>query len=164
MDIKEYLQNPCGTLSIPYWKYRTLAIPDSIEIIHSRDWDGQYSSFRRYFRAKHDLNNLDPIGFDYGVISIDRQAEQLAGMINASYAHEGIAVSEEDILQWKNHETFREDLWVHISTGNGIMAASGIAEYDRICREGIIEWVQVLPEYRKKGLGKKDRYCFITQA
>ena len=34
MDVKEYLQNPCGTLSIPYWKAKTLAIPDSMRIIH----------------------------------------------------------------------------------------------------------------------------------
>ena len=36
MDVKEYLQNPCGTLSIPYWKAKTLAIPDSMRIIHCR--------------------------------------------------------------------------------------------------------------------------------
>ena len=35
------------------------------------------------------------------------------------------------------------------------MAASGIAEFDEVCREGIIEWVQVLPAYRGRGLGKK---------
>ena len=35
------------------------------------------------------------------------------------------------------------------------MIASGIAEYDENCREGILEWIQVLPEYRGKGLGKK---------
>ena len=35
------------------------------------------------------------------------------------------------------------------------MAASGIAEYDADRHEGIIEWVQVLPEYRNRGLGQK---------
>ena len=35
------------------------------------------------------------------------------------------------------------------------MAASGIAEFDEVCQEGIIEWVQVLPEYKGRGLGKK---------
>ena len=33
MDVKEYLQNPCGTLSIPYWKAKTLAIPDSFIVV-----------------------------------------------------------------------------------------------------------------------------------
>ena len=155
MDIKEYLQDPCGTLSIPYWKGHTLKVPDSVRIIHSRDWNGQYSVYKRYFRVKHDLHHLDPVDFDYDILSIDHQTKQLAGMINASYAHEGIVVSEKEILQWKNRETFREDLCVYINADNGEMAASGIAEYDGECREGMIEWVQVLPEYRRRGLGKK---------
>ena len=76
-------------------------------------------------------------------------------MINASYIHENITVSERDILQWKKHETFREDLCIYINADSGKMVASGMAEYDETCREGIIEWIQVLPEYRNKGLGKK---------
>lgn len=76
-------------------------------------------------------------------------------MINSSYVHESIAVSEEDVLKWRSHETFREDLCIYINGKDGKMAASGIAEYDAICRESFIEWIQVLPEYRRKGLGKK---------
>lgn len=34
------------------------------------------------------------------------------------------------------------------------MIASGIAEYDENTKEGIIEWVQVLPEYRRQGYGR----------
>ena len=76
-------------------------------------------------------------------------------MINESYKHENIVVSEQDILQWKQRKTFREELCVYINADNGKMAASGIAEFDEVCREGIIEWVQVLPEYRGRGLGEK---------
>lgn len=65
MDVKEYLQNPCGTLSIPYWKAKTLAIPDSMRIIHCSNWNGQYGNFQRFFRIKHDLNDLSPIDYDY---------------------------------------------------------------------------------------------------
>ena len=155
MDIKDYLRDPCGTLSIPYWKAKTLTVPDSVVIVHGRDWCGQYRNYQKFFRIKHDLKKLSPINFDYDTVSIDHQAAQLSGMINASYAHENITVSEQDILQWKQHETFREDLCVYINADNGKMAASGIAEYDETCREGIIEWVQVLPEYRGQGLGKK---------
>ena len=52
MDVKEDLQNPCGTLSIPYWKAKTLAIPDSMRIIHCSNWNGQYGNYRswRYVR------------------------------------------------------------------------------------------------------------------
>ncbi len=155
MDINEYLQDPCGKLSIPYWKNKTLVIPDFIRIIHCRDWNGQYSDFQRFFRVKHDLRDLCPIDFDYDTLSIDYQTAELSEMINASYGHENIVVNEKDILKWKQHETFREDLCVYINADGGKMAASGIAEFDETCREGVIEWVQVLPEYRKRGLGKK---------
>lgn len=155
MDIEEYLRNPCGTLSVPYGKWKTLAIPDSVKIVHARDWNGQYSDYRRFFRVKHDLFDLAPIAFDYDTIALDLQAKELCEMINASYGHEKISVGEQDVLQWEKHETFREDLCVYINTDGGVMAASGIAEYDKTCREGFIEWVQVLPAYRKRGLGKK---------
>jgi GNAT superfamily N-acetyltransferase len=155
MDIGEYLKDPCGMLSVPYWKAKALTIPDSVRIIHSRDWNGQYRVFQRYFRIKHDLRDLPPVGFDYSTISLDHQAARLSEMINASYRQENIVLSEEEILAWKAHETYHEDLCVCISADDGKMIASGIAEYDAACREGTIEWVQVLPEYRRRGLGKK---------
>ena len=33
---EEYLLNPCGTLSIPYWKNKTIIIPSNIAIIHKK--------------------------------------------------------------------------------------------------------------------------------
>jgi ribosomal protein S18 acetylase RimI-like enzyme len=155
MNIKEYIQNPCGMLSIPYWKNKTMTVPSSVRIIHNSKWTGQYDDYQRFFRVKHNLNDLAPIDFDYDTISIDHQAKQLCEMVNASYIHENITVSEEEILEWKKHETFREDLCIYIKANDGIMVASGIAEYDETCREGIIEWLQVLPEYRNQGLGEK---------
>lgn len=154
MDVKEYLQNPCGKLSVPYWKYRKMVIPDSVRIIHCSEWNDQYDDYQRFFRIRHDLKGLSPISFDYNTLSIEHQAVQLAEMINASYGDENIAVTEKKVLQWKQHETFREDLCIYINA-DGRMAASGIAEYDEACREGSIEWVQVLPEYRRRDLGER---------
>ena len=52
------------------------------------------------------------------------------------------------------------------------IVASGIAELDVEIKEGILEWIQVSPEYRGKGLGKfvvnellwrmKDKVEFVT--
>ena len=101
------------------------------------------------------MRDLCPIEFDYDTLSIDDQTTELSNLIHASYGHENIVVNEKDILKWKQHETFREDLCVYINADDGKMVASGIAEFDETCREGVIEWLQVLPEYRKRGLGKK---------
>lgn len=155
MTIKHYLKNPCGLLSIPYWKAKTLKTPDSIEIIHCRDWHGQCTNPQRYFRVKHSLEQLPQLDFDGDTIEIASSAGEFSEMINASYVHESIAVSEEDVLKWMQHETFRADLWICIRDDEGRMIASGIAEYDAACKEGVFEWVQVLPVHRRKGLGKK---------
>lgn len=104
---------------------------------------------------KHNLQDLPKIDFDYDTIAIDFQTRELAEMINASYVHENITVKEQDILEWKNHKTFREELCVYINADGGRMVASGIAEYDEKCKEGILEWIQVLPEYRGHGFGTK---------
>lgn len=155
IDVGIYLKNPCGTLSIPYWKAESMTIPDSIKVIHARDWNGQYTDFERFFRLKHDLDNLPTIDFDHDTIDMDFQTRELAEMINASYGHENISVSEEDILGRKGHKTFHEELCVYINADGGRMVASGIAEYDEKCREGVLEWIQVLPDYRGHGFGTK---------
>lgn len=163
MDIKEYIQNPCRMLSIPYWKAINLTLPDTVKIVHASEWNGQYKIYERFFRIKHSLQNFATIDFDYNIIAIDNQTKQLADMINASYVHENIVVSEEEILRWKEHKTFRENLWVCIETSDGKMVASGIAEYDEECKEGILEWVQVLPEYRGMGFGKKIVIALLNE-
>lgn len=155
MDVKEYLQNPCGTLSVPYWKAKTLAIPDSMRIIHCSNWNGQYGNFQRFFRIKHDLNDLPPIDYDYDTLSIDYQATQLCEMINESYNHENIVVSEQDILQWKQHKTFREELCVYINVDNGKMAASGIAEFDEVCRRVSLNGFRCFQSTEAEALGKR---------
>ena len=44
MDIEEYIQNPCGLLSVPYWKAKTLTIPNSLKIIHKSDRSEEHTS------------------------------------------------------------------------------------------------------------------------
>lgn len=36
--LEEYLRSPCGTLSIPYWKHKRIAIPADIKIVHDGDF------------------------------------------------------------------------------------------------------------------------------
>lgn len=35
ISINEYKQNPCGALSIPYWKAEKMSIPENIKIVHN---------------------------------------------------------------------------------------------------------------------------------
>jgi len=73
--------------------------------------------------------------------------------INHSYSKERITVNKDDIERWINHPTYDDTLWIKVVI-DGHMIASGIAEYDENTKEGIIEWVQVMPEYQRQGYGR----------
>lgn len=146
----EYLKNPCRMLSIPYWKMKSITIPDSIEIIHIDDFNNQYESYNRYFRIKHNLKKLVNIKHTIFQIDLNNQIDELIEMINNSYKNENIEINKDDILRFIKNPTYRPNLWIYIKEDNR-MVASGIGEYDEECNEGIIEWIQVLPDYRNKG-------------
>jgi len=35
----EYLICPCRVASIPYWKAKTITVPDDMSIVHQDDWN-----------------------------------------------------------------------------------------------------------------------------
>ena len=154
-DLKnEYLLNPCGTLSIPYWKNKIIIVPPDMVIIHEKKFNNQYKKFQRYFRLMHKLNDIKQIVINITKnIDIDEDKKELIRMINLCYHHQEIKVEEKDIEKWLKHPTFNENLWIKIEE-KGKIVASGIAEYDEECKEGILEWIQVLPEHRSKGAGE----------
>lgn len=38
ISLEDYLKDPCGNLSIPYWKHKTSVIPNNLKIVHNRDF------------------------------------------------------------------------------------------------------------------------------
>ena len=149
----EYLLNPCGTLSIPYWKYQTIRMPSNIKIIHGRSFNNQFNKIQRYFRLLHKLESIDIPKIKVEIINLNTDKTSLINMINKCYKGQNISVNENDILKWCNHPTYNNRLWIKIEK-DGLIIASGIAEYDTEINEGILEWIQVLPEYQYKGYGK----------
>jgi GNAT superfamily N-acetyltransferase len=86
-------------------------------------------------------------------INVAQDIRDLILLINHSYSNERITVSKDDVKRWINHLSYDQSLWVKLVV-DGCMIASGIAEYDDNTKEGIIEWVQVLPEYQRQGYGR----------
>lgn len=58
---EQYLANPCKAASIPYWKAKSVTVPDSMKILHQDEYDDaghpQYID-EPYFRMIHDLKGL----------------------------------------------------------------------------------------------------------
>ncbi|HQE93995.1 MAG TPA: GNAT family N-acetyltransferase [Anaerolineae bacterium] len=69
---------------------------------------------------------------------------------------QGFYIAPVDVVrEWTTHPVFDQDLWIWIiDTQTDLPVALGIAEIDRDIAEGALEWIQVLPDYRGRGLGK----------
>lgn len=157
---EEYLKNPCGLLSIPYWKEQSLILPDNMKIVNDREYKDFYKeeyNEKLFFRIIHRLDIINPVklndNYSIGTINIDTQLEDVVKIINNCYTE--ISVNLDKVKEWTKRAVFDNNLWVYIKeTQNNKIVALGIAEIDKDIKEGALEWIQVLPNYQRKGLGQ----------
>jgi len=155
--IKErYLLNPCETLATAFWKEGFFPKPEGLKISHAND-SGISGNGVRYFRLIHYLDNLNetilPHGYALRTVTMPDESALVADVINRCY--EGYAQTADSIKVWTKYPVFDNNLWVFFwDKAINSPAALGIADFDKNIHEGSLEWIQVLPEYRNKGLGQ----------
>ncbi len=164
IPIEKYRDDPCGTLSIPYWKVKNLSVPPNMRIVHERDFDAalleKYAD-RRFFRLIHRLENIpeyNAADFEFRCISADMLGE-LSDMINRSYEHTSVGISVEQLKAMTASEVYCPELWIG-AFADGKIIGSIICEFDKDTGEAAIEWLQVLPEYRNCGIA----YALVCRA
>lgn len=151
----EYLMNPCKTASIPYWKVKSIAIPDSMKILHQDDFDEiEYRQYidEPYFRLSHNLHGLSAPMLPQGYSLCKATLADFAVHINSCY--DGIGITEAELRSYTTRSVYDAALWLAVKddqTGN--VVATGIAELDREIGEGVLEWIQVSKSHRGNGLG-----------
>lgn len=158
MKINEYLANPCASLSIPYWKNKIITIPPNMKIVHHCDFSEEFLNDykdEKYFRLIHDLNNIDDKMIDGFSVKTAESTDipLIVEIINKCYTD--LSVSYEQILSYTKTKVYDSNLWILVyenQTDN--IAGCGIADFDSEVREGILEWIQVLPEYRGRKIGQ----------
>lgn len=160
ITLEAYLADPCGRLSIPYWKWKRMVLPENMRICHHREFaaaDGYEDTV--YFRLRHDLKGIsskrnrdvrvrqaDPEDYD-AMVRIIRQA------------YPGIRFDTGDLLSMTQTRVYAPALWL-VAEMEGRIAGCLIGDMDREIREGILEWVQVLPEFQRRGVGR----ALVTEA
>ncbi len=158
ITLTEYLNNPCGTLSIPYWKAKNIVIPPDMKILHDKDFREDILSDytdEKYFRLFHNLNGISKITSDvFEIITATRRdIKAIVQIINDSYTD--ISVNKELIKSYTKTPVYNEKLWVMVKENvTGKYVGCGIADFDTEAKELILEWIQVLPQYRGKKIGK----------
>ena len=158
ITLTEYLTNPCGTLSIPYWKAKNIVIPPDMKILHNKDFREKILSDytdEKYFRLIHNLKEIPKIITDDFEITTatKKDIKSIVQIINDSYTD--ISVNKELIKSYTKTPVYHADLWIMVKEkSTGKYVGCGIADFDTEAKELILEWIQVLPQYRGKKIGQ----------
>lgn len=158
ISLDEYRNALCAVLSIPYWKAKSIRIPDHIKILHGDDyvpeaWDGW--SDEPYFRLYHSLDKIPAeIANDFFIRTAGpADYGDIVDIINCSYPTPTMDMPQ--LERMTQTPVFCAELWVMAcDQASGMPAGCGIADYDPEVGEGVLEWIQVLPEHRGRHVGK----------
>lgn len=75
-------------------------------------------------------------------------------IIKLSYENTDMTIDK--LRRYKENPVYDGDLWIFIDKAGDIKErplAFGLADFDSDLKEGILEWIQVAPNHRGKGLG-----------
>ena len=166
LSLQSYLNDPCGTSSIPYWKYKSIVAPENMKIVHERDMsNGVFHDYsdEPYFRLYHDLKNIKPTTTrEVEIVSTKPSVAEFVQLINASYSD--LSVTAAQMESYQRTPVYCPELWILLKEkGTGTILAGGIADYDKDVGELILEWIQVLPNYRRRGYGQLIVNCFLSK-
>lgn len=151
----QYLSDPCKAASIPYWKAKSITVPDGMKILHQDEYENaetKHFADELYFRLIHNLKGLAepvlPQGYSLCTATLFEYAEHI------SSCYEEIGIAEEELRSYTLRAVYDAALWLAVKeTHTGTIVATGIAELDREIGEGVLEWIQVSKDHRGKGLG-----------
>lgn len=155
ISLQQYLRDPCGTTSIPYWKYKSVAVPPNMRIVHQREMTGGLlldHNDEPYFRLYHDLKHIGRTAAGEVEI-VGASTDEFVRLING--CHTDLSVTAEQIESYRHTPVYRPDLWILLKERDTrATVAGGIADYDGETGELILEWIQALPAYRGRGRGQ----------
>lgn len=162
-----YLKNPCDYSALPYWKETTLTNPDNIEVYHESEWNKlskntkeEFIKVDKFFRIKHNLDLINeealPKNCRYRTFDPNSQEDFDKALEIITISYPNTDLTKDRLKEYIKSDVYKNELWVFIdkiNNGRYKPIAFGIADFDPLVKEGILEWIQVMPEYRGKGFG-----------
>ena len=155
MDAAAYSKDPCGASSLPFWKTECVSLPAHLCVLR----DDAYSASlcagadEPYFKLIHRLEQIPETTLPDGFVFSSCSLADYARHIGECYTAEGVDADELNACCLR--PVYDPVLWIAVrEKGSGRIVASGIGELDRRIGEGTLEWIQVSPEFRRRGLGQ----------
>ncbi len=94
---EQYLTDPCGSASVPYWKVKSISVPKDMIILHGDEYRaGAYENYteQAYFRLYHDLHNLPNPYLMEGFSVCKAEISEISEHINSCYTQIGTSADE----------------------------------------------------------------------
>ena len=132
-------------------------MPKNMKIVHERDMSNgmlqQYND-EPYFRLYHDLKDIREMNKEeVEFVTAKSSVDEFVHLINASY--QDLSVTAAQMESYQQTPVYCPDLWILLKEkSTGTIVAGGIADYDKEVGELVLEWIQVLPNYRRRGYGQ----------
>jgi len=114
------------------------------------------ASREAYFRLRHNLDTVPnvvlPPGYRFTSAGIAREATAIAGFIAQCY--DNVAPDAGAVRTWSRRPVHdpRLAFWI-VDTTQDRPAALALSDFDAHVPEVSLEWIQVHPDYRRRGLG-----------
>ena len=178
---EKYIASPTTAASLAFWKEESFAVPENMLIVGEEEYrralDSDKNAFagftdEPYFKLvfRLDARCIERPELPRGHALYDGSMKEFSEHIRLCY---GGGPDEAELERYKQHPTHDPSLWLMLADEKtGAIAASGIAELDRRIGEGILEWIQVSPAARRRGLGRfvvseliwrmRDKADFVT--
>ena len=158
ISLEQYVKNPCGLLSIPYYKARRMGTPAGVRVVHARDFHGDVADDETdtpYFRLRHDLHALDQSALPgaYRMGTLDRHhAAQLAALLETCY--QGLTLTPEAAEAMRTEAFAFASAQLGAWTRAGTLVGCCLGTFDAQAREGVVDWLAVHPLHRRKGIAR----------
>ena len=108
-----------------------------------------------YFRLRHSLRDINTCIPDWTIVRTASAEDTalIARIINESYTD--LSVTPDQVASFQQHPTYDARLWLLVQDcETAEIMGCGIGELDTEAEESILEWIQVLPQYRSQGVGQ----------
>lgn len=94
-----------------------------------------------------------PTGFQFATVQLDAEKQSVIDVVNSCYGERRFG--ERDFDQLTMSDTYDPNLWIWVVESlSDVPIAVFISEYDREIGEVNLDWCQVFPEHRSRGIGR----------